>query len=174
LNESAETCVSDERHIFFVNVLKKVRDILKPCLSQEHVNPAASKTMEDIVSIFEHLELGETFGFFRHTPEVTDRLHSEPIYEAERINYIEESFFALHLLPHDFNRLRSEVSTGWDRYSMGGQELVAAAITTNTAIDLARSMTDELESIFPKHGGAHQMLRIYYAGQCVGAGTLET
>jgi hypothetical protein len=78
-----------------------------------------------------------------------------------------------HLLLHDLSRLRTEVSKAWAGYKKGGYDLIAASITTNTAVDLARSMVEDSKSVFTRRGGAIRMLQICYASACIAEGTTE-
>jgi hypothetical protein len=176
LADSGEKPKADDQHTFFLNVLKRVRDILGSRLPADRTSRQSPKNTEEIINLFEHLALEELSEPVEQASETiqTSPATLEPIYKAERQTDLEESCFALYLLLHDLNRLRTEVSTVWARYKVGAQDLVAAAITTNTAVDLARSMTDDLKGIFSKHGGEIRMLQIYYAAQCLAAGTSES
>lgn len=163
---------STHRHAFFLGILKNVRSILSPLLSSVPA-PASTKKPKDVCEIFstfERLEL-DTSEAFDKAPNVTPDL--TPIYKAERQNDLEEDFFALHLLLLDLEKLRTEVSHAWAGYKQGGHDLIAASMTTNTAVDLARSMIEDSKTTFAKHGGAIGMLQIYYASQCIAAGTSE-
>lgn len=177
LEDSVEKRQSDDRHDFFLGILKKVRAVLGPRFPQGSLSTTKKpRTLTEVVNIFENLDLeepSETSDLDSRVKPAAVVAQNEPIYKAERQTDIQESFFALHLLLHDFNRLRTEVSHAWAGYKNGMHDLIAAAITTNTAVDLARSMTDELKGTFSKHGGAHRMLQVYYAAQCIGAGSSE-
>ena len=162
---------SNERHAFFLGILKNVRSILSPRLPKMQTPVKKPKTINQIFNMFEHLELEEASEAFEKAPDAAPV--TEPIYKAERPNDLEEDFFALYLLLHDLSKLRTEVSHAWAGYKQGGHDLIAASITTNTAVDLARSMTEDLKTTFAKHGGAIRMLQIYYVSQCVAAGTSE-
>jgi hypothetical protein len=170
LDDSSEKRDSDDKHAFFLKVLKKVRDILKPRLPKDRVQTPVPKTTAEIVNMFENLDLEEPSEAFEQAPDIAPSSSPEPIYKAERQNDLSESFFALCLLLHDFSRLRTEVSVAWGRYKIGALDLLAASVMTNTAVDLARSMTDDLKSMCDKHGGALRMVQIYYAAQCLAAG----
>ncbi|KAH7396155.1 hypothetical protein BKA66DRAFT_438117 [Pyrenochaeta sp. MPI-SDFR-AT-0127] len=176
LDDSAEKKDSDDRHTYFLNVLKKVRETLGPRLPKPEHPTTKPKTMAEVLNLFEHLNLEEPFDAFQQAPTAISAAklpQNEPIYKAERTINIGESFFAFYLLIGDLNRLRTEVSHAWARYKHGMNDLVTAALTTNTAVDLARSMTDDSKSTFAKHGGAHRMLQVYYAAQCLAAGSSE-
>jgi hypothetical protein len=173
LEDSAVKRDSDDKHAFFLNVLKNVRNILKARLRLDRARMPKPQATEEIFNLFEHLELEEPSAAFEQAPDNVPLRPEEPIYMAERPNDMEQSFFAFALHLHDLSELRSEISTAWAGYKNGMHDLVAAAITTNTAVDLARSMTDDLKSTFAKHVGACGMLQIYHAAQCMVTGTSE-
>jgi hypothetical protein len=173
LEDSIAKRDSDVKHDYFLSILKKVRDTLKPHLLKERMQPAKPQSTAEIINLFDHLELEEPSEDFELAPDATPLPANEPVYKAERPNDIEETFFAFHLLLHDLARLRTEVSIAWAGYRNGSYDLVAAAITTNTAVDLARSMIDELKVSFVKLGGAHRMLQLYYMSQYLAAGTSD-
>ncbi|KAF2447907.1 hypothetical protein P171DRAFT_453049 [Karstenula rhodostoma CBS 690.94] len=162
---------SDDRHAFFLNVLKNVRSILSPLLPKRPEAQSTPKTIDEVMNIFTHLELQEPSEAFKQAPDVTPA--NAPIYKAERPNDMEEAYFALHLLLRDFAKLRTEVSHAWAGYKNGGHDIVAASITTNVAVDLARSMIEELKNMFAPYGGILKMYQIFYASQCVPAGISE-
>jgi hypothetical protein len=123
---------------------------------------------------FEHLELEKPSIASAEPPDLVPAAPAqEPIYKAERQNDLEESYFAFYLLLHDFSSLRTEVKRAWIGYQNGAHDLVAASLTTNTAVDLARSMTDDLKNTFAKHGGATRMMQVYYATYCKMPGNPE-
>ncbi|KAF1928340.1 uncharacterized protein M421DRAFT_5391 [Didymella exigua CBS 183.55] len=108
---------------------------------------------------------------FDHALNATPAL--EPIYKAKRPNDLEGDFSALHLLLHSLPKMRTEVSHAWAGYKEGGYDLIAASITTNTAVDLSHSVVEGLKIASAKHGGASRMLQIFHASQCVASGTSE-
>ncbi|KAF2993588.1 hypothetical protein E8E13_000745 [Curvularia kusanoi] len=165
---------SSNRHAFFLGILKKVRVVLSPLITGPPAaikEKANSTSVSEILNVFEHLELEEPSAAFEQAPDAPTA--PAPIYKAERPNDVEEDFFMLHLLLHDLARLRTEVSRAWEGYKQGGHDLIAASITTNTAVDLARSMIEDSKSAFAKHGGAIRMLQVYYAAQCLEQGSSE-
>lgn len=179
LPDDAQKLESDDRHAFFLGVLKKVRNVLAPRFAQGYV-PAKKqpKSMHDVLNMFEHLNLEEPSEAFEQAPNVAvaplKPEDADADYKAERIDSLQESFLAFYLLLSDLNSLRDEVSRAWEGYKCGLIDLVAASITTNTAVDLARAMEEDLKDMFSKHGGADKMLIMYYHGQCMQAGTTES
>jgi hypothetical protein len=174
LDDTGSKRNSDASHKFFLEVLRQVRIILTPRLSSKHSSPKEPKTTAEIMRAFEHLELEEPSIASEGPPDLAPAAPTqEPIYKAERQNDLEESYFAFYLLLHDFSSLRTEVKRAWTGYHNGVHDLVAASITTNTAVDLARSMTDDLKTTFAKHGGATTMMQVYYAIHCKTSATPE-
>ena len=163
---------SNNRHAFFLGILKNVRSILSPRLQTALVLTKKPKTINEVFNMFEYLELEEPSEAFEKAPDAVSA--SGPIYKAERPNDLDEDFFALYLLLHDLSKLRTEVSHAWAGYKQGGHDLIAVSITTNTAVDLARSMVGNLKTVSAKYGGVLRMLQIYYASQCIAAGTTES
>ena len=175
LDDTADKRRSDDRHSFFLEVLEKVRKALASRIPSSHASTKKAKSVEEAINMFDHLELEDTSEAFNKAPDVvaTPTSQNEPIYKSERQSDVEESYFALHLLLHDLDKLRTEVARAWEGYKQGVHDIVAASITTNIAVSLARSMTEELRTMFSKQGGAYRMLQVFYATQCIMSGTSE-
>lgn len=163
---------SDDRHTFFLGVLKSVRNILGPRLPKQAKTSPPPKTVDEIMNMFEHLELEEPSEAFENAPDIP--IANVPIYKAEQPNNIDEAYFAMHLLLRDFAKLRTEVSHAWAGYNNGGHDIVAASITTNIAVDLARSMVDDVKGVFTPHGGILKMYQMFCTAQCVPENIAET
>ena len=101
---------SNKRHAFFLDILKSVRSVLSPLMPEAHAATKKPNTtkMNDILNIFENLELEEPSTAFEQAPDVQSA--SAHIYHAERPNDIEEDFFVFYLLLQDLSGLRTEVS----------------------------------------------------------------
>ncbi|KAF2733386.1 hypothetical protein EJ04DRAFT_513260 [Polyplosphaeria fusca] len=178
LTEDQDKLQSDDRHSYFLGTLKSVRDILGPRYSKDHKTCKKSpKTTNDIVNLFENLELEEPSKAFEDAPDMVPTpplvQDTDANYVAEVLNDIGEAFVTLHLLLADLHKLRAEVKAAWEGYKLGLVDLVAASITTNTAVDLARAMEDDLKDLFGKYGGTQRMIEIFYAAQCMAAGYPE-
>ncbi|KAF2179826.1 hypothetical protein K469DRAFT_693714 [Zopfia rhizophila CBS 207.26] len=179
LPEDGKNQESEDRHAFFLGVLKQVRDILKPRMPKGYTPKTKQpKSMKDMLNMFENLDLEETSEAFENAPDVVtaplDTVPAEANYKAEQLQGIEEDFLAFQLLLADLVKLRSEINRTWHGYKQGLFELVPTSIMTNTAIDLARAMEEDLKEVFSKHGGTEDMLPMFYAGQCIQAGTRES
>jgi hypothetical protein len=166
LDDSKQKQASDSRHAYFLAVLKAVRTILSPRLAKVTKRPTKkAKNFDEIVNQFEHLEIEEPTEAFEHTPTTSPSNVpvNAPRYTAERPSDDEERWFAFYLLINDLNKLRAEVSHAWEGFKKGGLDLTAVSLTTNTAVDLARSMVEDLGTTCSKFGGAHTMLQTYCA-----------
>jgi len=163
----------DKEYTPFRNMLENLRHVLEPRLPTERKTPG---TLAESFNLFQELELEERSKALEQAPDIipTHVASSEPIYMAERCTDNEEGTFALFLLLDELNNLRVEVRAAWDRYKMDAEDLVAAAITTNTAVALARSMADEMKSVFSKRGGEIFMLELWYKVHCIAARTTDS
>jgi hypothetical protein len=146
-DDGTESSDSNDRHAFFLNVLKKVQKVLRPRYADTYIpSQKKPKNIEEAINMFEHLDLEEPFEAFEQAPDVTHTNLNTPApdvkYRAERLDGIQEGFFAFLLLLHELNRLRNEVIWCWEGYTQGLLDLIAASITTNTTVDLARAMED--------------------------------
>lgn len=185
LPRDGQSKAADERHSFFLGVLEHVREILRPRMPVDkfgdargrEAGPDEPKAREELVNMFDSLEVYEPSEEFLQAPDVTHAAdvaaEAAPKYEAEHVQSIEEGFLAFQLLLVDLSRLRAEISRTWTGYKIRMFDLVPASITTNTAIDLARAMEEELESLFAKYGGSERMLQLFFRAHCIQAGQEE-
>ncbi|OAL53575.1 hypothetical protein IQ07DRAFT_677068 [Pyrenochaeta sp. DS3sAY3a] len=177
LPSNADKKQSDDRHMFFLDVLRKVREIFKPHYSKEYSAPKkAPKSVEEIQNMFALLDVEEPSEAFQNAPTVSTPAPgagSEVRYTAERPDDLQEDFLSFNLLLFDFSKLRSEVGRSWQGYQQGLVDLIAASIVTNTAVDLARSLEEDLQHIIDRRGGVKRMLTIFYVAQCVEHNTTE-
>lgn len=91
-------------------------------------------------------------------------------YTVEEDDTLGDALFALISLLDDFTRLREEVRSLWKRHLEGSLDLAAAAVATNTAFELARSMEDEVKPLLDKHGGVDELITVYFTGICEACG----
>jgi hypothetical protein len=176
---------SDASHSFFVGVLESVRDILRVRMPSDVVfefvgkppgSAAAADAAEKLSNKFDHLELYEPSEEWLATQDIPSqpKPQPEPRYEADRPQDDEEAYFAFQLLLEDLNNFRNFIRRTWVKYQQGALDLIAASISTNTAIDLARRMEDELQTLCARHGGTEKMLHMLYSMHCIHKGTLPT
>lgn len=175
----------DNKHSFFVRVLEQVRDALRPRMSalaaeRQPVLAALatpSSSRPTLVNQFEALKIYEPSSEFLDAPDIQrpqpTALPSEKVvYEAEASarTDLEDAIFTFALMIDDMNKIRQEVKRIWAGYRDGMFDLAAAAVATNTAVDLARSLADEIEPLFRPHGGVWKVAQKFYLGVAFAAG----
>ncbi|KAK7959077.1 uncharacterized protein PG986_003931 [Apiospora aurea] len=157
----------DKNHQYFVGVLEKVRDVLRPFVRSRHEDDAAA---DEITNRFSGLAIYEPSEEFLNAPDVERPAKAEKdnaTYEAETDSSFEEAIFALTALINDLNRVRAHVRWIWSNFRDGYFDLAAAAITTNTVIDLVRNMVTDVMPLLAPHGGIGRMLQQFHLMQCL-------
>ncbi|TVY18008.1 hypothetical protein LARI1_G007450 [Lachnellula arida] len=157
-NEAAQ---SNHSHSYFISLMEQVMKALQPRFAttnaESATKPEDSRPTQDI---FEHLENRfavldveepseqDDVGATTAVPNV-----SQPVYRLETPensqDVEEEKTFAIFCLFDDLWRLRDYVAELWLDYKNGEIDLVTAAITTNTAFQLAIRNQKESLSAFP-------------------------
>lgn len=160
----------DKRHSYFVGVLERVQDILKPYISLEVKAQEQAKTTEEVGhlgSYFAHLEVSEPSEAFNSAPDVARPSKPEPEYQSEQAEDPDEACTAFALLLEDFARLRTVISKTWVAYKIGMCDIVAASVTTITALELARHLEEDAASLLERNGGVERMLMSAYIAGCL-------
>lgn len=133
--------------------------------------------MKEVLNMFENLKLKEPFEAFNQAPDIIIPLlnpeAADANYKAERVESREEDFVAFYLLLLDLNKFRDEVSTAWENYNRGVLDLVTASITTNTAVELARTLEENCSDQFTKPGGTEIMLPMFFNAHALDPDTGE-
>ncbi|KAG9253575.1 uncharacterized protein F5Z01DRAFT_147185 [Emericellopsis atlantica] len=179
---------SDERHGYFVGVLEAVRAAVCPRgtpttataaanAAIDSANDASQAPGEDLGGRFAALTVDEPsqafIEVFRNAPhERPEPRNDDPAsYEAEPQTSLEDTLFAFFVMIDDLNRIRSRIEWIWSNHRDGMFDLAAAAVATNTAISLARSLIDEVKPIFDKQeGGAWGLLNKLFFATCLRKG----
>ncbi|KAI4705545.1 hypothetical protein J4E81_000428 [Alternaria sp. BMP 2799] len=154
---------SDGRHSFFVTVLESVRDALKPLMRNDaldlnSIKNATPRSDKDRVrqtglrNIFEVLDVYEPSPEFLAAPDVVPPPKPMKLdYTAEVLtDSVIDAFMAMTMLMDDLSRLRAEIADLWGRHHAGELDLATVSVATNTAIQLAHSMHDEVYPVM-KH-----------------------
>ena len=175
---------ADEGHAYFLGVLEKTREVLKPRSPSETVedrltkskpsgDSVESKKTEDIQNIFEKLNLHEPSQNFLDAPDVelavTTTKDRESMYDVETVHTKEEEYIAAHCLLEDVRRIRKFLCALWNNYQEG-MGLVPIAITVNTAIDFVRSLEEDLKRRFPGKDDYKSIIHLFYGVQCLHRG----
>ncbi|KAI1505393.1 hypothetical protein F5X99DRAFT_367839 [Biscogniauxia marginata] len=177
-NGAATNVLSDAKHGYFVGVLEKVRDVLKPrtkpSSTDEATAPHSDKSdkamIEEAANLFSALKVYEPSEDFSNAPNIErpKKVESDNVtYEAETPTSFEDLMIALTLLINDINSIRSRIQWIWSNYRDGFFDLAAAAIATNTAIDLARNLMEDVVPMFKDHGGIWEVLNKFYLLQAM-------
>lgn len=168
---------SDQRHSSFVGVLEKVHDYLKPRMTSGTFNAdistrSASKGPKDpSENIFDVLNVYASSKSFLNTPDIAvPQSKSDVTYIIEQEDSREEAVFALITLLNDYTLLGEGIKSLWTRYTNGQLDIAAISVATNTAFELARSMEEEVASLFVKNGGAEHMAQEYFSSLSKAAG----
>lgn len=144
-----ETGSSVDGHAFFIGVLEQVRGILgleaRCTLAQAGTEASQSLAAARKDNVFDHLALEEPSNLLDGPAATATPAHSLP--ESSSIKVVvdnakddSEAFLASALLSAELHRLRMTVRVTWELYVKGDIDLVAASITTNTAIDFCRRL----------------------------------
>ena len=179
---------SNESHAYFLGILERTREILKPRMPSDMIGdflsqPSTSTTglkqsecqvNEQLGNIFDNLDIQEPSQTFLDAPDVERTTAIEAVpeskYEAEELQSTEERYMAAHCLFQDLRSIRSFVRQLWASYKDGGLGLVAVSITTNTAIDFVRSMEQDILKQFPAQSDYESIVHIFYGAQCLHRG----
>ncbi|KAH7128876.1 hypothetical protein EDB81DRAFT_808444 [Dactylonectria macrodidyma] len=180
----------DASHAHFVSVLERVCHVLRQCAvgsgdtSETAPLDAATKAVRNGstkrdkppgYNIFDLLEVFEPSDDFSTEPDVVAPAPSSlPIDLEYTPEYNEDSeaecIFAFTALLKDLFSLREEIRDLWQNYSSGKLDLAATAVGVNMALELARSMEEEMAPLLKKHGGAIALLPKIFDGVCQSLG----
>ncbi|KAH7161103.1 hypothetical protein EDB81DRAFT_866637 [Dactylonectria macrodidyma] len=153
---------SDASHSYFVGVLEKVREVLKPRMP---VGTAAIEPFETLNNRFSGLDLFEPSQEFLDAPDVERPNNAQgdnALYEAEPQTSLKDAVIAFVMMLVDINKIRACITQIWIDYKNGSAELASVAVATNTGIDLARNLIDQVLPTFEPHGGAVKMLQRFF------------
>ncbi|THV88625.1 hypothetical protein D6D27_07148 [Aureobasidium pullulans] len=174
-------------HAHFISVLERVRDVLKPIMATEsaHALPKKQSTTAGrkpcvnscMRNAFEGLDLEEPSEDFLKT-QPSERFANqiaisgeEVRYKAERLSKRSEKILATCILMATINSIRVYICKLWILYQdKQGIDLHAAAITTNTAIEMVRNLQEDHESSYPDITGETGYLECvftYYELRCL-------
>ncbi|KAJ4308456.1 hypothetical protein N0V84_012091 [Fusarium piperis] len=166
---------SEKTHSYFADVLEKVGQCLQPLVTAPAFKApepkAASKSKNPLSNIFEALEVYTPSEDFLNAPAAAvPKTKPDVEYTVEEGDTLGDAIFALVSLLDDFSRLREEVRSLWKRQLDGSLDLAAAAVATNTAFELARSIEDEVKPLLDKHGGVADLIVLYFSKVCTACG----
>ena len=167
LPNTVENLESNERHLHFIGVLEIVRDTLLLLMPRKHtrVNKTGNKPagITKQSGLFNALEMDEPSEAFLNAPDVTTSAPDKgPTllegYEAEKPNDLGEVLFFAQLFTVDIDQIRFVIRETWQGYKSKKYDLLTASLTTNTTLDIARRIEEDVEPIFEELGGLWVLL----------------
>ncbi|MCJ1376607.1 hypothetical protein MMC20_007850 [Loxospora ochrophaea] len=180
----AEEKQANKSHGYFIGILEKVREVLQPRMPTELLKDFLTQPVEQaptskespdghLVNLFENLDIEESSAPFLHSESAPRNQKAIDAPQAQygvnkpRESDLEEVYFAVHCLFNDFDNIRRYLQQVWKGYKQGVFDLVAASITTNTAIDFARHLQEDFIETFPKHTNFEEHINILYVQLCL-------
>ncbi|CAG7563912.1 unnamed protein product [Fusarium equiseti] len=159
---------SDATHAYFVNVLEKVRDTLKPIMEAGLFHPEDTarkdKTGKPLSSTFDCLNVYTPSEAFLNAPDITPEPSVQ--YTVEQEPTLEDAKFALLTLLGDLENIKDEISELWKQYAAGKMDLAAVAVATNTAFEIAQSWENEVKDLLDKFDGSAVLLDSLFQSAC--------
>lgn len=166
---------SDARHSYFLGILERTREILKPrmpVMSKDFLSKPTGdperQSARELDNRFASLDIQEPSQAFTDAPDVvpTPKTKVEPRYEAETLHSLEEQYTAAHCLFQDVKNIRSFLRQLWTSY-LQGVDIVAISLTTNTAIGFIRNLEQDYLQQFPEQSGFERIVKLFYGAQCL-------
>ena len=176
---------SDSSHAFFVETLNDCRAILVLLVSetsQTHYAPidpveSQNRSSRDLANMFDYLSIENLSTTETGNKGKDDNNEAEKSAEnlesavpeltckvEDFTDRLEASAAILYLL-QDLQKIRENITTCWEDYEKGEMDLVAAALTSDTALEPARRMEEDSD-IFASYGGTEQLLETYHDTLC--------
>ncbi|KAI8252901.1 hypothetical protein K4K53_010702 [Colletotrichum sp. SAR 10_77] len=133
---------SDLKHSYFLRILIQVRDVLRPRMTAAG-SQASHNGLDNLANRFAGLSLFEPSQSFLDAPDIELPARDDgALYEADMGTSPEDSIFFFQMLWKDLLDLRMRIRVSWRRH-MQGHDMAAAAVSANTALDLARHVIDQ-------------------------------
>ncbi|KAI8246609.1 hypothetical protein K4K57_003536 [Colletotrichum sp. SAR 10_99] len=132
---------SDLKHSYFLGILIQLRDVLRPRMTAAG-SQASHNGLDNLANRFAGLSLFEPSQSFLDAPDIELPARDDgALYEADMGTSPEDSIFFFQMLWKDLLDLRMRIRVSWRRH-MQGHDMAAAAVSANTALDLARHVID--------------------------------
>jgi hypothetical protein len=171
---------AEDTHLYFIGVLEKVREILTPLKcpqDPEKINTAPSQEVSDasnhlshFTNQFDALEVEEPSEGFASAESASGEQKTAETpklqYGVDTFSIKGESHYAFTLILGDLDDMRQYLQFVWTGYRTGSYSLTAAALTTDTAIELARELHDDYVGTFPENADLETNMRVIYGTAC--------
>ncbi|KAM3504405.1 hypothetical protein MY10362_003566 [Beauveria mimosiformis] len=159
----------DAKHENFVDVLKHVRVILLSLMPLPDEDKSFDRG-DALQNRFAGLTVDEPSEAFLSAPDIerpTKPAADAVDYAAEPPTSFDDAIFALWMLMDDMNKARASIRSVWEHFKSGGFDVVPAAVTTNTVIELVRNMIEDVVPLIEMHGGLDYCLQKCYMIKCL-------
>ncbi|KAM7206372.1 hypothetical protein V8F20_002721 [Naviculisporaceae sp. PSN 640] len=180
-------------HAYFVGVLEKVRASLKPRMSAKAFEAATAPIATDgrLENIFALLSLHEPTGEdLVPVPGPTPAAYPTPVsktgeaqtgpelvYEAEtmRAQAATDALTAYIAMFFELKTIREQVMLIWENVKAGELDTSAAALATNTALEMARELMEDPVTVQGFNGfDVFRLCEAYHVAMCLTKGFTET
>ncbi|KAK7229940.1 hypothetical protein V2G26_002110 [Clonostachys chloroleuca] len=161
----------NENHAYFVTALKHTRDLLR---SKETMSPSPApyicstwgKALPDAANVnrFASLEINQPSEEFTDmmAEERPEPVVNDPnVYEAEQPKTFGDALDIACMLSKNLLTIRLEIASSWRRFTDGEWDVFAAALASNTALDLARFIIRQAEPVFEPHRGIVKFFEVF-------------
>ncbi|KAM3515895.1 hypothetical protein MY11210_000435 [Beauveria gryllotalpidicola] len=159
----------DAKHENFVDVLKHVRVILTSLMPPPDEGESFDRG-DALQNRFAGLAVHEPSEAFLSAPNIErpTKPATDPVdYAAEPPTSFEDTIFALWVLMDDMNKARASIRSVWEYFKSRGFDVVPAAVTTNTVIELVRNMIEDVLPLIEMHGGLEYCIQKCYMVKCL-------
>ena len=175
---------SNERHFYFLGILERVREVLKPRLpasfAQFNDDSPVTSSQTNNASLFENmfavLTVEEPSNEFLNAPAAAPTVSSkesvddvdavDAVYEVEPFDDLLELYLGTAALLQDLSNIRRAIQEIWHLYAQHGRSLISAAVTTNIAIQLAQQIEEQFLKDHPSEKDTVHARNIFFGAQC--------
>lgn len=171
---------SNEKHFYFLGILERVREVLKPRLEAGVARPeeqSATVSGQDndiegrLNNMFACLTVEEPSESFLNAPDAAPAVEtddpSNAIYEVEPMDDPLELYMRISAFLQDCSKIRNAVTQTWKLYSQGAATLVSAAVTTDIAIHLVKQLEEQFLKDHPSEMDTTNARNIFFGVHCL-------
>lgn len=179
---------SNDNLAHFLDILERIQEtlqprmpldtmddfLLKPSSSSSDRAESDTQASEQVSNMLDKLDIQGPTQTFLDAPDLKPVIGvnavQEPDYKAEQLQKLDEQYLATYCLFQDVSSIRSFLRQLWTNYRDGNIALMAASITTNTAIDFVRILEQDFMQSFPDRFDYGSIMLLVYAVWCENRG----
>ncbi|KAK8179011.1 hypothetical protein BC567DRAFT_284952 [Phyllosticta citribraziliensis] len=155
--------ITIRNHKYFVSVLEEVKTILEDFATSSVPGDSSDPTKPRPFGVFSCV-------FQLLDPDSDTYFEFEPEYKADQFEDPLEVYFAFRCLLEDVHKIRKAVAEIWVGFKGGKYRSVSAALATNTAIDFARQLEQDISGALENCGGFEKIYCAWWFAICDGKG----